>query len=301
MLEETVFATRVSNVIKRRRTFLEGEAKGTMKGLLFLAAVLALVTLPARSAELQRVTLDAWQDYLRAARVRVQTRLDADKSFLWIDENTERRRRVLRGEVVAEPAIEHGTKTVPNGLIHDWIGAAFLPNATVDSLLSVVRDYDRYREIYNPAVTESHSLGNTPAGEDFSMTWQRRVLCISAATQGWYRARNFTLDPRRGYSTAEATRIQQIEDYRHHNERLLPPDTGSGFIWRVYSIVRYEQRDGGVYLEIEAIVLTRDIPPSVAWLVTPIVTRLSIDSLATTIQQTLRAARGVTPSPLAMR
>ena len=67
MPEETVFATRVNNAIKGRRNYLEGEAKGTVKGLLFLAAVLALGTLPARSAELQHVTLDAWQDYLRAA------------------------------------------------------------------------------------------------------------------------------------------------------------------------------------------------------------------------------------------
>jgi hypothetical protein len=41
-----------------------------------------------------------------------------------------------------------------------------------------------------------------------------------------------------------------------------------------------------VYLEIEAMVLTRDIPPSLRPLVDPIVHRLSINSLTTTLRET---------------
>jgi len=44
----------------------------------------------------------------------------------------------------------------------------------------------------------------------------------------------------------------------------LPDGTGSGYVWRLHSIARYEQREGGVDLELEAIALTRDIPASVS-------------------------------------
>ncbi len=121
------------------------------------------------------------------------------------------------------------------------------------------------------------------------MIWQRRVLFVDAAVQGWFRSREGVLDPSRAYSFVEATRIQQIEHYRRPSERLLPPDTGDGFMWRIQSMTRFEQRDGGVYLEVEAFTLTRDIPASVQWLVEPVVKRLSANSLATTLEKTRKA------------
>ena len=132
------------------------------------------------------------------------------------------------------------------------------------------------------------------------MIWQRRVLFIDAAVQGWYRAHDVLVDSRRGYSVVDATRIQQIEHYRHASERLLPPDTGDGFIWRIHSTTRFEQRDGGVYLEIEAMSLTRDIPASLQWLVVPVVKRLSVNSLATTLEKTRKAVSAQTVA-VAMR
>ena len=94
------------------------------------------------------------------------------------------------------------------------------------------------------------------------------------------------LDPNRGYSVADAVEIREIEGYGHRDERLLPPNIGSGFIWRIRSITRYEERDGGVYLELEAMALTRDIPASLAWMVKPVVNHLSINSLVATLRQT---------------
>jgi hypothetical protein len=219
----------------------------------------------------------------------LQARLDSGKPFLWVDEAADRQLRVRRGEVVVTPLVRHGTQSVPNGLIHDWIGAVFIPNATLGSLLAVLRDYDRYKDIYKPAVTDSKCLEFNAADQDFSMTWQRHVLFVNAAMQAQYRAHEVAIDSRRGYGVANATRIQQIEDYGRPSEHLLPADTGSGFIWRIRSISRYLERDGGVYLEIEAIALTRDVPSSLRWMVSPVVNHLSINSLTTTLSQTREA------------
>ncbi len=47
--------------------------------------------------------------------------------------------------------------------------------------MAVVRYYDRYKEIYKLVVTASQALSGDAAGQQFSMTWQRRVLFINAA------------------------------------------------------------------------------------------------------------------------
>jgi hypothetical protein len=259
------------------------------KGFLAIAVIVAGVAAEATAAELQRATADAWQEYVRGAGSRMQARLQGSKPFLWMDEAPDRAVRVQHGEIVVAPLIRHGTLPVPDGLIHDWIGAAFIPNATIESLLSVVHDYDRYKDIYKPVVTDSRSLDAGETEQAFSMVWQRHVLFVNAAVQGRYRAHDFLINPHRGYTIVDATTLQQIEGYGRPGEHLLPPDTGGGFIWRIYSMSRYQERDGGVYLEIEAIVLSRDIPGSLRWLVNPVVNHLSVNSLTTTLQQT-RAA-----------
>ena len=252
--------------------------------------------------ELQAGTVNAWEEYIRGAESRIQTQADSTRPFLWIDESPERRAEVKRGEVVVAPVVGHGTKSVPDGLIHDWIGGVFIPNATIESLSRVLHDYNRYKEIYKPVVTDSRTLGCTDENQEFSMVWQRRVLFVNAAMEGQYRSRDVAIDAHHGYTVADATTVQEIEDYGHANQRLLPPDTGKGFIWRLHSIARYEEADGGAYLELEVIALTRDIPVSLAWLVNPVVNHLSMNSLTTTLRQTRQAVTRLPgkPEPVSM-
>ena len=240
----------------------------------------------ARAAELQSGTLAAWNEYVKQADLRMQARTARGLSLLWIDESPERAARVRRGEVVIAPMAGRGTEEVPHGLVHDWIGAIFIPGATIDSLRAVVHDYDNYHRLYRPVVTSSRTLACTDQSQEFQMVWQRKVLFVSAAMQGRYHAHDVILDAHRGYSIADAVEVREIEGYRHADEHLLAPDTGNGFLWRIRSVARYEERDGGVYLELEAMALTRDVPASLAWMVNPVVNHLSINSLATTLRQT---------------
>jgi hypothetical protein len=157
---------------------------------------------------------------------------------------------------------------------------------SLDRVWAVVRDYNDYPHIYRPAVASSKELACTDQSREFQMVWQHKVLFVSAAMQGHYEVRDVRLDAHRGVSVADAVEMREIERYGHADQRLLPPGTGNGFIWRIRSIARYEERDGGVYMEMEAMALTRDIPASVAWMVNPVVNRLSINSLTTTLRQT---------------
>ena len=249
------------------------------------------------AAELQAGTVKAWEEYVRGTDSRIQTRADSARPFLWIDESGERRAQVQRGEVIVAPVVGHGTKSVQDGLIHDWIGAVFIPNATVVNLYRVLHDYNRYKDIYKPVVIDSKTLGCTDKNQEFAMVWRRRVLFVNAAVEGQYLSRDIAFDARRGYNVADTTKVEEIEDYGHANQRLLPPDTGRGFIWRLHSIARYEETEGGVYLELEVIALTRDIPASLAWLVDPVVNHLSVNSLMTTLRQTRQAVSRLPGNP----
>jgi hypothetical protein len=252
--------------------------------------LLALLLLPvARAAELKPETQKAWESYIAAANLRMRERLDGRRPFLWMDEAPNRSRRASSGEVVVAAIGEQNPLKVRNGLIHDWIGAAFFPNAKLTDALAVVQDYKRYKDFYAPVVIDSEALGH--AGQDyrFSMLMMNSELFSRVAIHGEYKDSYFPLDERRWYSAGYSTKVQEIENYGRPDQHELPPGEGSGYIWRLYSFSRFEQRDGGIYVEIEAIALSRDIPGSVRWLVDPIVRRIAKSSLVTSLQLTRKA------------
>ena len=266
----------------------------------FLGLLLVFESLPAAAAQLQPATAQAWEQYVRSADKRIAERVDGCKPFLWTDESPTRRQRVAHGEIVVAPVAGEGAESVPNGLIHDWIGAVFIPHATIAGLLRVVHDYDRYAAIYKPVVARSASLAAAETHQEFSMVWRRRALFVNFAMEGRYEANDVTLDAHRGYSVIHATEVREFQDYGHNGQRLLPAGTGSGFVWHVRSVARYEERDGGVYLEMEALALTRDIPPSMRWLIVPLVNRISVNSLTATLRQTRDAVQALPAADLAL-
>jgi len=272
---------------------------GAMKAFsipLTMAILAASAPRMLNAIELEPRTVQAWDEYTRTADSRMQARLDGRRTFLWVDEVADRLSCLRRGEILVAPVSGPGTRSAPNGLIHDWIGAIFIPNATVEGLFAVVHDYNRYKEFYKPVVADSKALACTKKDRTFSMVWQRQVVFINAAFESQYHVREFGLDERRGYSITATTRMQEIEGYGHSGAHLLPPGQGTGFIWRLHSILRYEERQEGLYLEMEAIALTRDIPASLQWIVKPVVNHLSIASLAASLRQTRDAVKSL-PGP----
>ena len=258
----------------------------------FLASTaLAATVMPGNTNQLQTETTRAWEEYVRGADSRMAARIDGHMSFLWTDESAERRQRIRRGEIVVAPVLSHGNQKVPHGLIHHWIGGVFIPGATIDSLSGVMLDYAAYKDVYKPVVVDSKPLACTASDQMFWMVWQHKVLFITATIGGQYQSHHGRIDSRREYNVGDSLQLQEIENYKDAAERVLPPGTGNGYIWRLHSIARYEQREGGVNLEVEAMALTRDIPNSVRWLVNPIVNRLSMNSLVTTLQQTRDATK----------
>jgi hypothetical protein len=256
-------------------------------------AGLLLICTPAVSsaAELASETLQAWQDYIGSANLRMEERLHGRLPFLWVDESADRSHRVRAGEVLVSPAGDHSPIRVPKGLIHDWIGATLIPNAGLEDIFAVVRDYDRYREFYKPLVIDSKSLGVDGTDHRFSLLMLNKSLFAKTALASEWSDRYTRVDDRRWYSIAYSTRVEEIAEYGSPGERKLPRNEGSGYIWRLYSFSRFEQRDDGVYVELEVIALSRDIPGALRWLIDPIVRRVSRGSLFTSLIETRAAVR----------
>ena len=85
------------------------------------------------------------------------------------------------------------------------------------------------------------------------------------------------------------TRVQQIEEYGQSGQHMLPSDEGSGLVWRLYSIARFEERDGGVYFEMDAMALSREIPASIQWMAGPMIRRIAKGSLSGMLEKTREA------------
>ncbi len=255
-------------------------------------ASLLVVCAPAvlSAAELTNETLQVWQDYIRSANLRMEERLHG-RSFLWLDESNDRRRRVRAGEVLVSAVGDHSPIRAPNGLIHDWIGATMIPNASLKDVFAVVHNYNQYREFYKPLVIDSKSLADDGTGYRFSLVVLNKSLLARTALASEWNERSIRVDEQRWYSIAHSTRMEEIEDYGSPGERKLPLNVGSGYIWRLYSFSRYEQRADGVYVELEVIALSRDIPEALRWLIDPIVRRVSRNSLLTSLIQTRAAVK----------
>jgi hypothetical protein len=215
----------------------------------------------------------------------MQARLKEGTPFLWLDEKPGRTEHVRTKGPYIVP-IGHIPAPVPFGLIHAWLGAGFVPNVTIPDILSVVRDYDRYAQVYKPGVIAS-KLNRTDGGNDFFfLRLANRSVVAKTALDSEGEASYFQVDEHRWYAYSNVTRIREIEKFGTPEQHLLPEDEGTGLIWRLSSITRLEERDGGVYAELEAYALSRDIPGALRLFVSPIVRRVSRDSLAVSLHQT---------------
>ncbi len=259
-----------------------------MTNKILIAAVLMLVRfhLPAGAATLKAETKEAWDAYLQAATEAMQARLQPGAHFLWLDDEPARAESIRTKGPYIEPVGKHIPMKVPSGLIHDWMGVGFIPNAKIEDVIPILRDYDHYKQIYRPGVIDSLSRGSDGAKDLFWLRLVNKSAIARTALDTDCEAEYVRVDDRHWYGVSNTTRIREVEKFGTPEQRILPEDQGTGLIWRLSSFTRLEERDGGVYAELEAIALSRDIPAAFRLIVTPIVRRVSRDSMATSLHQT---------------
>jgi hypothetical protein len=238
----------------------------------------------ASSAQLKPQTLSGFETYIREAEA-VMEAARRDSPFVQCDTSSQTARQVPAGEFVAHFFSGSRPFKVPGGLIHDWIGTGLIRGATIEKTLALVQDYDHHKNIYQPEVIASKLVRQR--GNDFQIylrLLKKKILTVVLDTdhEVLYRC----VDPTRWTCWSRTTRVAEVENAGTSAEKVLPPDTGYGFLWRLNSYWQFVERDSGVYLECRAISLTRDVPLGMGWIIEPIIQRLPKESLIHTLECT---------------
>lgn len=250
-------------------------------------AILLLAASASSFAQLRPETSQAFDRYVQRAERRIQQEQASPASFLFIDrlpeaKRAEAERRLRSGEVLIQSS---GGAELPHGLVHDWIGIAFIPGATVQQTLALVQDYDHLSRYYSPRVQSSRLLAHS--GDDFRLAMRLRehkVIVVMLDTE--YQVHYGRLDGGHWFSESRSTRVDEIANPGATDEHPQPPADQHGFLWRLNSYWRFAQAPDGVFIQCEAISLTRDIPAGLGWLVKPFVQSIPRESLQFTLQAT---------------
>jgi hypothetical protein len=259
-------------------------------------ALVAVAASPAQPADLQRDTLAAFDRYVEAAEARMTAELSSADRFLWPSMPPDGRRAarldaLRRGALIVERLTTPdrvGPIAIPDGLVHHWVGLAFMPGVPIDRAIALLQDYDHHAALYSPRVARARLRART--GETFCFDLRFTIdkgITVVIDTEN---EASFTrVDPGRAYSRIVSTRVAEVDSPGTPRERQKAPGHDSGYLWRLNTYWRFLARDGGTYLQCESISLTRGIPMGLGWLAGPFVASLPRESLEFTLDTTRRA------------
>ncbi|MGD8331143.1 MAG: hypothetical protein PVJ49_17065 [Acidobacteriota bacterium] len=255
-----------------------------------LLFAVALFSAPVyETADLKPQTLEAFLRYARLTEAEFLAQVNSDQ-FLrleipgQIEKIDEARETVADGGVYITKleTLDEGEKIdVKNGIVHDWYGVVFVEGVTLDDVLTMVKNYDKHDQVF-PDVEESGILSDGPPdGDVFDVRYRfRKKKVITVVLETVHHVEYTRLSDTRAYSISRTTKVQEVDG----DDVAKEPDTGRGFMWRINSYWRFDERDGGVYIECESISLTRDIPLLLRPLIGPFVNGVPEDTLTDTLE-----------------
>jgi hypothetical protein len=274
-------------------------ASGCWLGVSALSATILILCCAASAAELKQKTTDAFNRYVAVTEQRMANELKSGSSFLYPDhpapngsgEMRDAYQRLKRGEilVVRQETTQDGKEVeVPDGMVHHWVGIVFIPGANLEQVVEVAKDYDHRAELYKPEVIAAHTIFHQ--GDEYRIflrLYEKRFTTVVFNTE--YNIHWGRVDDSKAYSDSLSTRVAEVKDPDHPDGGEEPVGQGHGYLWRLNTYWRFEEKDGGVYIQCEALSLTRDIPYGLGWLIKPLVTKIPKQSLDRALGRTREA------------
>jgi hypothetical protein len=256
---------------------------------IFYCSYLVLLCHPAcfAFANLTSGTREAFDRYIALSEA------DLDQGL----HSTGLKERLRSGEMIIErrTTLDNGHAIkIPDGKIHDWFGAMFLPGATLEQVRSVMQDYDNYKKMYQPEVIDSKLEKH--AGEEYDIflrLYKKQIITVVFNTG--YHVRYGMIDSKHMFIISRSTRIAEVKDPKRSYIEELPPGNDTGFLWRLNAYWRMEEADGGVYAECRAISLSRDIPFGLGWMIGSFVEKFPRESMVNTLRATRKAVQAQEP------
>ena len=257
-------------------------------GLLLAIAILTIgQPHKAAAAELRPQTVEGFNRYAAATEAQ-----SAHGPFLWIDGDSADQRRArdtarTGGLVIERRQTRDGGReiAIPDGIVHHWLGTVFVPGATLDQTLELLQAYERHADIYKPAIARSRLLGRDgDTVRTYLRFYTKKVITVVLNTE--HEGRFMRDGPARARGRFVSTRIAEVENPDTPEEREKPVGNDGGYLWRLNTYWRLEQRDGGVYVQCETLSLTRTIPFGLNWIVGPFVNSVPRELLSFTLVTT---------------
>jgi hypothetical protein len=198
--------------------------------------------------------------------------------------------RLRHGDLTIEDLTPSTGADFSGTLLHHWRGTAFAPRARPTDFERLMRDFNTYPQHFSPQVLQARILTQTEDQMQACMrVRQHHVITVVMDTT--YDITFGELDMQHGYSISRSTRIAEINAAGTPAERTLSADEEHGFLWRLNTYGSYEERDGGLYLQIEAVSLTRAIPRGLGWAIQPYTESIPRESLEFTLRSARNALR----------
>lgn len=260
---------------------------------LFIGAFLLLRT-PRLFAQAAPAAVAAFNSYAAHVESRLAQQHRTPDAFLALDPAA--RTRLRSGEFLIENLTP--TSQPPDALLHHWRATAFIPNATSAAFEHLLHDFSAYPHTFAPEIVASTVLTRTgtpserPASAGVERpahtllrlrTRQHHVITVVLDTTCDVTFAG--LDPTHGYSMSRSTRIDEI------TPAPLSPNSDNGLLYRLNTYWSWEQRDGGLYLQLESLSLTRAVPHGLAWAVRPYLESIPRESLIFTLTSARNALR----------
>ncbi len=216
-----------------------------------------------------REALAAFNAHIRATEADLDSLLQSKDAFLWAD-TAERRAKLRAGGVFCEPHAGKGDIKAPNSLIHHWVGAVFIPGVSVERVLELIQDYDNHKNTYKPYVIASRTLDRRGTDFKVSLRLLERQFSVRVVLDTEYDVRYSPLGGGDWRSRSYSTRIVEVAKAGSREEREKTAREDRGYLWRLNSYWLFRERDGGTYVECEAVSLSRGIP-TFARLMNPVI------------------------------
>lgn len=203
-----------------------------------------------------------------------------------------------RGDLIIEQLTLAADANPPGALLHHWRGTAFVPGATAADFERLMKSFSAYPRFFSPQVQQAGILSPDSGAirkaipDQFSASMRVRQRHVITVVVDMTCDVNYNrLDARHGYSASRSTEISEIASPGTPSERALSAAEEHGFLWRLNTYWTYEERDSGLYMQVESISLTRAIPTGLGWAVRPFVESVPRESLEFTLRSTSNALK----------
>jgi len=258
-------------------------APATFRRLLFVAILLGVSGSTVLAVTLTDAAAKAYVDYLDRARRSFLERVNQP-----IGDDAAARAALHRDEILIRPAGGDGIQKKPDSLIHHWRGAIFIPHTTLSQSMSLSRAYRDYPTIFKPVVA-AEVLSDE--GDTLRVQFRMRQSAggITGTIDVWSNIQYGNIDSTHAYVISTSDTIREVKDAGRPTEGYVPPGQARGYLWRAATFTRFVEADGGVYMEMETIGLSRGFPPLMGWAIEPFARRLGRASVETSAQEFRRA------------